>query len=194
MKLKILFVILIVLFLVGCKAGVDKTNENASVGEGTSVDENVTLETPVENETTSVEPETAENETVDTTEPETTEEIDNKKLFEELLGGGDEEEEVVETPESGLKNVIIENFRGEPEDFSITAGTTVKWTNLMYNYQQIIIILPKNDDGTYSSHWINDLVELNTNESYEYVFNESGNYKWGSKTKFEKIQGIITVK
>lgn len=98
----------------------------------------------------------------------------------------DEEEAMVEITE-----IIIENFRGNPKDITIKQGTAVRWVNMMY-LQNIIIILPK-EDGSYSSKWINDLKELWYNETYEYIFTKPGNYKWGSKTKFDKIYGTVTV-
>jgi plastocyanin len=190
MKFRILLMILVVLILVGCKKETTEQNIVENLSGGGEVQENVSTEVtePVANETTEEEETVAANETAEENE------TDTQALIEQLWNTSKEEEETpAEKPVSGIKEVTIHNFIGDPEDFSITAGTTVRWTNLMYNYQQIIIILPKNEDGSYSSHWINDLVEINTNESYEYIFNETGTFKWGSKTKFDKIQGIITV-
>ena len=108
-------------------------------------------------------------------------------------GGEDEteEEEDVEVVDEN-QEIIIENFIGDPKDITIEEGTTVKWANMMY-FKHIIIILPSREDGTYSNNWVNDLKELWHNESYEYIFDEAGKYKWGSKTKFDKTRGIVTV-
>jgi plastocyanin len=101
-----------------------------------------------------------------------------------------DEEVVVNEP----KEIILEYFRGDPKDVTIDVGTTVRWTNMMH-FNHIIIILPKRkDDNTYENRWINeDLEQIWYDESYEYTFNEVGNYKWGSKTKFDITNGKIVV-
>ena len=64
----------------------------------------------------------------------------------------------------------------------------------MNNFKQVILVLPYIPaEGKYSNVQINDLTIILVNESYEYTFEEAGLYKWGSKTKFDKINGIITV-
>ena len=102
------------------------------------------------------------------------------------------EETVEENTGSQTEEVIIDNFIAEPEDLSVKVGDTIKWTNNMENFKQIIVIFPQ-EDGSYSTKEINDKVEIFLNESYEFTFNETGSYKWGSLTKFDKIYGIITV-
>ncbi len=135
------------------------------------------------------------------------EEIDVKALLNQLseeagLETDDGEDEVNESEESDeeeitssdVKEVTIVNFKGIPEDFDIAVGTTVKWTNEMDNFMQIIVIYPqKNDSNKYEQMPVNDIIELLHGESYEYTFENAGTFKWGSKTKFDKIVGIITV-
>ncbi|MBR9691460.1 hypothetical protein GOV06_01615 [Candidatus Woesearchaeota archaeon] len=127
-------------------------------------------------------------------EEETAEEVDVKDLIKQLSeeAGLETEEEAEEvTSESAI--IVIEYFKGSPEDLNIKAGTTVTWDNQM-SYKNIVIILPQREDSNkYETKWINDLVELWVNEEYSYTFEEAGSYKWGSKTKFDKINGIITV-
>ena len=104
------------------------------------------------------------------------------------------ETEEEETVESDAFEVIIESFKGNPDDFTIKVGRTVKWTNNMDNFKHAILILPKkNDSNKYETKEINDLVYLLHGESYEYTFDEAWEYKWGSKTKFDKVNGIITI-
>ncbi|MBW2996459.1 hypothetical protein KY332_04105 [Candidatus Woesearchaeota archaeon] len=138
-----------------------------------------------------VENETVEEEVSGAVTAEESEDVDVKDLIKELSeeAGLDTEEEVVSTGST----IVIENFRGTPEDLDIKAGTTVTWENKM-TFMNIIIILPqKNDSNKYDTRWINDLVELWIDESYSYTFEEAGDYKWGSKTKFDKTYGFITV-
>lgn len=114
---------------------------------------------------------------------------DQTEVGTEEDSGEDSTEEVA----SEEKEIILENFRGDPKDITIKKGTTVKWTNMMY-FNHIIIILPKRDDNTYENRWINDdLEQLWYDESYEYTFDEVGNYKWGSKTKFDITNGKVAV-
>jgi plastocyanin len=116
-----------------------------------------------------------------------------KDLVDEDKFEYDTEEEEEEMVVSDDNEIVIENFRGNPMDIVIEKGSTVKWTNLMY-FKHIIIILPDQGDGTFGNRWINeDLTELWVNESYEFAFEESGRYQWGSKTKFEVTKGIVTV-
>jgi plastocyanin len=104
-------------------------------------------------------------------------------------GSEDSTEEVADEE----KEIILDNFRGDPKDVTIEKGTTVKWTNMMH-FSHVIIILPKRDDNTYENRWINeDLEQLWYDESYEYTFNEVGNFKWGSKTKFDITNGKVVV-
>jgi len=110
------------------------------------------------------------------------------ELMADLIGDTEDTEEVA----SGEKEIVIENFRGNPKDVIVEAGTTVTWINKMY-FQHIVIILPDQGDGTYANRWINDLEELWYDESYEYTFEEAGKYKWGSKSKFEVTYGTVTV-
>ena len=64
----------------------------------------------------------------------------------------------------------------------------------MNDYKQIIVIYPFIiSEGIYSNEPINSINEIWTGEEYSYTFDKSGKYKWGSKTKFDRIQGIITV-
>lgn len=105
------------------------------------------------------------------------------------------EEEVIEEETAGAggkQEIIIDNFRGDPKDLAIEAGTTVIWTNNMH-FNHVIIILPAQGDGTYAKTGINDLQQIWFEESYSFTFNETGKYKWGSKTKFDTTNGIITV-
>ncbi len=89
--------------------------------------------------------------------------------------------------------IVIENFRGSPEDLDIKVGTTVTWVNKM-SFNNIIIVLPqKEDSNKYHTTWVNDLKELWLDEEYSYTFEEAGSYKWGSKTKFDKTNGFIEV-
>ena len=109
-------------------------------------------------------------------------------------GGSNETAGETETEKPLAEETItIINFRGEPEDLSIKVGTTVTWKNDMENMVQIIIILPSKETGVYSSKEINNVVRTLPGDSYSYIFNETGDYKWGSKTKFDKIYGFITV-
>ncbi len=111
-----------------------------------------------------------------------------------LIDNSSADEEEEETTNKTIKDVSIEYFKGVPEDFSISVGTTVRWTNNMDNYRHIVIIMPwLEDEGKFSNVWMNDLEELLVNEVYEYTFDEAGSYKWGSKTKYEKVKGDITV-
>ena len=107
----------------------------------------------------------------------------------------EEETTAAATPAGNSEhNIIIQNFRGTPDDLDISVGDTITWTNLMTNYKQIIIIMPwVTSEGKYDDKWINDVKEILTNETYSYTFNESCKYQWGSKTKFDKINGEITV-
>jgi plastocyanin len=117
-----------------------------------------------------------------------------KDLVDEDKQTEEEQEQDEDTESTGeKKEIIIENFRGDPKDITIEKGTTVKWTNMMY-FNHIIIILPKRDDNTYSNSWINkDLEQLWYEESYEYTFDEVGNYKWASKAKFDITNGKVAV-
>jgi len=122
------------------------------------------------------------------------EETDEEDADEETDEEDADEETDEETTTSGNNSISILNFRATPDDLSINAGDTVTWTNEMDNFIQIIIILPYEvEEGKYSNKEINDLIELAKDESYEFTFEEAGVYKWGSKTKFDKINGIITV-
>lgn len=128
------------------------------------------------------------------------ENLSTKELIEKLskeaglISDDEEETEEEVSDETGpeIKEIVIENFKANPKDLSIKVGDTVRWTNLMPNFKHIIIILP-DGDGTYSSRYINDVQDILLDESYEYTFNEAGKYKCGSKTKFDKVWGIITV-
>ena len=204
MKLKYISLILILLILVGCGKDVSEDTENVSEEETVDNATNETLDNKAlfeqlmggdddEEEEEEVTDEEEEEEEV-TDEEEEEEELDNKALFEQLMGGDDDEEEEEEEEEivSGLKEVKIENFRGDPDDFTITSGTTVKWTSYMY-YNLYIVILPKEEDGTYASKWVNELQSLWFNDTYEYTFNETGTYKWGAKGLLDKIVGTVTV-
>ena len=147
-----------------------------------------------------------ENETEETTENKN-EEVDVKELINKLgqeeglwegeekektSDGGEEEGEESASTEENL--ITIENFRADPDDITIKVGETVRWHNLM-TYKNIILILPqKNNSNKYETKWINDLEEMLYDDSFKYTFNEVGNYKWGSKTKFDKIYGFIEVK
>ncbi|MBW2981894.1 hypothetical protein KY343_03385 [Candidatus Woesearchaeota archaeon] len=120
-----------------------------------------------------------------------------RELMEDLVDQDaiTEEEDSTEDEETvdEEREIVIENFRGNPRDIIIEKGTTVKWTNLMY-FKHIIIILPERGDGTFENRWINeDLVELWYEESYEFTFEEEGKYQWGSKTKFDVTKGVVTV-
>jgi plastocyanin len=142
-----------------------------------------------------VEDETVEEEVSGAATVEEEGEVDVKDLIKQLTeeAGLETEEEEEEEVVSTGKTIVIENFRGNPEDLTIKAGTTVTWENGM-TFMNVIIILPqKNDSNKYETKWINDLVELWVNESYSYTFEEAGNFKWGSKTKFDKTYGFITV-
>jgi len=133
-------------------------------------------------------------------------ELTNKELLKKLqeeagLDSGEDDsesaDETEDTTESVLevKEVTIQNFKGTPDDFTIEVGTTVRWTNFMNNFKQLIVILPWDDDkGKYDFKEINDMKQILYNESYEYTFEEAGDFRWGSKTKFDKINGEIKVK
>jgi len=115
-----------------------------------------------------------------------------RDLIEDLVGDTTTVDEADAGDEvSEEREIIIENFRGNPKDLTVEAGTTVKWTNMMY-FQHIIIILPE-EDGIFSNRWINDLKEIWYEESYEYTFEEPGKYQWGSKSKFDITKGLIIV-
>ena len=104
------------------------------------------------------------------------------------------ENETAEISAGTIYDIAIENFRGNPDDLTIKVGDTIVWTNLMDNFKQAILILPKKANSTaYQTNEINDVVFINKNEKYNYTFNQAGSFKWGSKTKFDKINGIITV-
>lgn len=191
----IIGLILVILLLAGCQEKVGEVVED-NLSEDTT-------ETSTEyvNDSESV---LEDNITVeDTTEQENQTSEENKsvtELYEELseeVGletDDDESDEDVETQTaSDNPEIIINNFRGDPSDLNVEKGTTVKWINKMH-FQNVIIILPQEEDSSgYSNKWINDIKKLWINESYEYTFNQTGKYQWGSKTDFDHIQGIITV-
>ena len=127
------------------------------------------------------------------------EEVDVKELIKELSeeAGLDAEEAEEETTAAvSSMEVVIVNFRGSPEDFEVEAGATVKFTNDMGNFvQRIIILRQKEFSNKFETRPVNsdDLVDLMPGESYEYTFEEAGTFKWGSQTRFDKINGIVTV-
>jgi len=180
MKLKyvILSVMLFaIVFAAGCKT------------EVLPVEDDVIIE---KEETDSSDPggETDEESTDDTSETDTDEETTDDEATED----SSEADENVTATSNETKEIVIKGF--DSADLTIKAGDTVKWTNSMENYKHIIIILPSKEDGEgFKSVWINDAFEgtILPGESYEYTFNETGDFKWGSKVKFQNIYGIITV-
>lgn len=103
-------------------------------------------------------------------------------------------EETEEETVTSTNRILIEYFKGYPEDMSIDVGESITWTNMMDNFKHLVIVLPYDEvDQSYSIVPINDLQYILKNDMYTYTFNESGTYKWGSKTRFDKVQGIITV-
>lgn len=169
-----------------------------------TIETNVVEELPEETEETTVVVISEEGgvveETEEVEETETNVSVLIEKAYEDagLIDNSSETEESnssdANETSSEVKEVSIEYFKGVPEDFSISVGTTVRWTNNMDNYKHIVIIMPWiEDEGKFSNAWMNDLEELLVNEVYEYTFDEAGSYRWGSKTKYDKVKGEITV-
>jgi len=184
--------IILILALAGCKQQTTATENNTAdqsssevIIEKETVDSSeIAVETPTEEP--NVEEQTTENVTEEppaVVEENTTETTTN-----------DSQETADSSAAGTVHDVTIENMAGNPEDLDINIGDTIRWTNKMPNFAQIIIILPKNEDGTYAKKEINVLNKTLTLESYSYTFNDEGTFKWGSKTNFDKINGIITVK
>jgi len=135
------------------------------------------------------------NKTEDSNDGLSTKELIDKLTEEAGLDSEKEDEAAKETSKavSEEATITIINFKGEPADLNIKVGTTVTWKNDMDNMIQIIVILPKREGGVYSSKEINELVRIMPGDSYSFTFTEEGSYKWGSKTKFDKIYGFIEV-
>ena len=130
-------------------------------------------------------------------EPEVEEEVEEETPEAEETTEEEVVEEEVEEDTSGeLIELEIEYFKTQPEsDWSIKKGDTISWTNLMPNYVHRIAIFPEKEEGsgTYEQRWVNEVEDTLTDETYTYTFNETGKFKWGSLTKFDKIYGFITV-
>lgn len=161
------------------------------VEEKDSTEVEAVLEEAVEEEETVVE------KTEDATEPEETveeEEIVEADLEEEAPEVNETVQEVIEEESGETIELEIEYFRTEPDsDWTINKGDTIQWTNKMPNYVHRIALFNEEEDGTFGQRWFNEVEDTLTGETYSYTFNETGKFKWGSLTKFDKIYGYITV-
>ena len=177
--MKAIYIIAGMMILLVLAAGCEKTAEP-------------TEETPETGEETEAAEQTGEEET----EQRTAEQ--NKALIEQLTQEAQEEtedEETEEEPETLLTNVtvVIENFRGDPDDFNVSVGATVTWLNNMPNFKHVIGIRPETDSGSWGPA-INEHAEIIEGESFSWTFTETGTYEWYSKTKYPATSGIIEVK
>lgn len=189
--------IFVLLIMVGC--GTNKNNEDNVVDElptdaevdDTNTDMEKSDEIPAEYEgldTKELIKKLSEDAGLETDDGEDTEENDDNTTNTE----NDDSEDL--TSEPGVKEISIENFKGVPSDITVNAGDTVRWTNNMDNFKQVVIVCAEEEKRYNCNSPINNKVEILQGESYEFTFEEDGSYKWGSITKFDKIYGIVTVK
>jgi len=189
-----LVAIVLLLSISGCKdtGEVVEEDDNGVSGATTSEDQKDATETEQTDDSTE-----QENQTDDE------EEVDVKELYEQLseeaglnTEDSDEDNTSEESSEEATaddQTIVIDNFQGDPEDLDIKVGTTVTFVNEQENFQHVIG-LRKEVNGMYSG---NDVVDdwhpLLPGESYEYTFEDVGNYQWMSKSNYPDTTGEIVV-
>lgn len=195
MKYNMLISIILISFLFvisGCSKDIEIEEEIVDTGDNTIDEEPDVVEIEVE-ETDS---------TIDNTE-EIIKEVEEEpeEIIEEVIEDNNTEEaqEVIEnsTKETAneINSISLENFKASQADWTIQEGDIIEWTNKMDNVRLTIAIYPQSEDGTFEYREINDRAEASMvpEDSYQYQFNESGEFKWVSLFKPNKMFGYITV-
>jgi plastocyanin len=126
-----------------------------------------------------------------------TETTDVKELIKELseeagLPTETEETEDAETVTGSEAKIVIDNFQGTPEDLTIKVGTTVTIVNEQENFKHNVGIWKK-IEGNYVKTALDGYHILLPGDSYSYKFNETGDYKWLSKSNYPDTSGEIKV-
>lgn len=200
MKTRLIFGVIVIAFLFmisGCSQEngevVDEDTLQGTAGEGGPEQAEETDEDATEDIVEEVE-DTAEN---------LTEETDVKELIKELseeagldtenMTEEEEETEVEEEATAENRTVVIDNYKGVPSDFSITAGTTVTFMNEQENFKHIVGI--RKWEGTrYPQTTVDgDYHPVLPGDSWSYTFEEAGKYQWLSKSNYPDTSGEITV-
>jgi plastocyanin len=102
----------------------------------------------------------------------------------------EEEEEEITGPEE--YTIVIDIFTGDPEDLTVTEGSSITWINNHPNFIHLIGIRPEFESGTHGDS-ITDKNRIYQNETFTYTFDEEGLFQWYSETKYPESSGLITV-
>ncbi|MBD3355278.1 hypothetical protein GF361_04805 [Candidatus Woesearchaeota archaeon] len=193
MKIKYIFgliAIILLLSISGC-------NDAGEVVEDNSTDNSVSGASTTENQNTDT-ADQGENST-----NQTDNNIDVKDLYDQLseeagLNTGDDDNNSEENNNTTANTqteyiIVITNFKGDPEDLEVKTGTTVTIMNEQENFKHVVGFR-KEVDGAYSGNdAIDDWHPLLPGESYEYTFEEAGNFQWLSKSNYPDTTGEIVV-
>ncbi len=176
-----LIAIVLLLSISGCK-------DAGEVVEDNTTDDGVSGASTAENQNT---------DTVDQGNDSTDNNTDVKDLYDQLseeagLDAGEEENSTEDTTETEY-TIVITNFKGDPEDIEIKVGDTVTILNEQENFKHVVGFR-KEVNGIYSGNKaIDDWHPLIPGESYEYTFEEAGNFQWLSKSNYPGTSGEIKV-